>query len=220
MAVHQDFYGDLPGAWDQTWLPGPDPDKPLLSSLGRRADRYVLVVGRLADEKYPLDALEATALARKETGLDLLLIFSGTGSLESALRRRAHDLDMADAVVFPGNLDRPRLKRAMAECDAVLAPCTGFALAEAALRGAPIVAYDWEWHSEVVQPDRTGLLAPFRDRQAMGHALARLLTDRKLARKLGSQARRHALDHFAPGRNIQNLRRAYRDVMDQVGSLP
>ena len=88
------------------------------------------------------------------------------------------------------------------------------ALAEAALGGAPVVAYDIDWHSELIEPDVTGELVPYLDVSAMADAMEQLLDDPERARRMGSALRSKALDMLDPERLRRAQIAAYEELLD------
>jgi len=75
------------------------------------------------------------------------------------------------------------------------------AVLEAMASSLPIVATAVGGNVEAIEDSRTGLLVPPRDPKALEAAMARLLDDPALARRLGTAARetveaRHQLNHM------------------------
>jgi glycosyltransferase involved in cell wall biosynthesis len=195
--VHQDFYLEPPSSRDARARFGLNED-----------DSVLLYVGRLHAEKHVLDLPEVLAQARTAVPRAKLLV-AGDGVLREELRGRALQHGVGERILLLGPLDLENLRLAYASADVVLGTHMGFTLVEAALSGRPIVAYDWEWHPELVESGRTGVLVPFGDRTAMAAATVAILGDPGRARELGGQARRRALDRHAIGRNVERLREAY-----------
>ena len=61
--------------------------------------------------------------------------------------------------------------------DVNVAPLCGRSLLEASLSGCPAVAYDVDWHSEIVKDGKSGFLIPNLDYKAMGESLVILNRD-------------------------------------------
>jgi colanic acid/amylovoran biosynthesis glycosyltransferase len=72
--------------------------------------------------------------------------------------------------------------------------------------GVPVVATDVTGIPELVQDDRTGLLVPQRDPEAIAHAIERLLDDRAEAAALVRAARATVEAEFDLRRNVTRLR--------------
>lgn len=177
-------------------------------------DGPVLVyVGRLSPEKYAFDLLEAFRETRQRVGDVRLLVVGGGGPLHEPFLERSEALGLRDAITVATGLDRGAMLSVLAAADAVLAPHAGYALLEAALAGAPIVAYDYEWHPELIRSEQNGILVPYRDASAMGRAAAGLLADPERARALGRAARAEALDAHGLDRIRESLREGYGRVL-------
>lgn len=181
---------------------------------------YLVCVGRLEPVKHPEDVLEALALLASDASCpEVDAVFVGHGRMMPELVRRAAGLGLEGRVLFPGNLDQPTIASALSEAAVVLAPMTGRALVEAALSLTPIVAYDVEWHPEIVEDHVTGRLVPYRDVAAMASATSQLLQDQEFADGLARNARARALEMMDPERLAENERNAYRFVLGERRSM-
>jgi len=166
----------------------------------------LVVVGRLSPRKGPDVALEAVALLRKESR-DVTLELCGTPVpdqtwFSDALLERAARPDLAGAVTFAGYTSPvwPALERA----DVFVAPARaepfGNAVVEGQLGRRPVVATAQQGHLETVIDGETGLHVPVEDASALAAAIARLIDDPDLARRLADQGRKRALELFTPAR--------------------
>ena len=124
----------------------------------------------------------------------------------------AERLGIAGDVVFAGNRDQAWLASLLAEATVVVSPVTGRALVEAALAGAAIVAYDYEWQAEFLSSGENAVIVPYRDTAAMANAVVELVHDRNRARELGAKARALALNVVDPTVTREQKRRVY-DVL-------
>ncbi|MBS3940426.1 MAG: glycosyltransferase family 4 protein [Actinobacteria bacterium] len=172
---------------------------------------YLICVGRLEPVKHPEDVIDVLAHLRSDPAAlpPVTALFVGDGEQRPDLERRAAELGLSAGVRFAGNLDQRTIAAALHEAHAVLAPMTGRALVEAALSRTPVVAYDVEWHPEIVEHERTGLLVPYRDTEAMAAAVQRLLDDGELRARLGDDAREATLHLMDPHRLAEVERAAY-----------
>ncbi len=144
------------------------------------------IVARLSSEKNHHNLLEAWAkVIQKVPGATLLV--AGAGPEEAALRAQIERLELKDSVQLLG------VRRDVAR---VLAACNLFVLAsdreglpvsvlEAMAAARAVVATDVGDLGRVVQPEKTGLLVPPRDAEALAAALTALLSDLKRAAELG-----------------------------------
>jgi glycosyltransferase involved in cell wall biosynthesis len=100
---------------------------------------------------------------------------------------------------------------------AVLASLGGegipMSLMEAAACGRPLVATDVPGCREIVRPDETGLLAPAGNPAALADALARLVENAEMRRRLGRGARARVADGLDSGTVGQRTIAIYRELL-------
>jgi phosphatidylinositol alpha-1,6-mannosyltransferase len=178
--------------------------------------RVLLTVARL----YPRKGVDTVirclpALLRRVPDLHYVVVGEGPDlnrlqglALEHGVRERVHLL---------GRLEHDALRDGYSACDAfVLAgrdePQSvegfGLVLLEASSCACPTVATSAGGMSEAVQHERTGLVVPTGDHDALVHALTRVLSDRELAVRLGAAGRDHARMEASWDRAAQNIHRA------------
>jgi glycosyltransferase involved in cell wall biosynthesis len=85
-------------------------------------------------------------------------------------------------------------------------------LIEAAACGRPLIAADVPGCREIVRDGRNGLLVPARDGAATAEAIARLLDDPDLRRRMGAAARAMAVDGYRVDRFVADTFAVYRSV--------
>jgi len=181
-------------------------DPALVTALEARP--WMVHVGRLHQLKHAEDCYEVLLrLAELNSEVGLLLI--GDGPLRATLAARARADGLTERVWFLGNIDQGSIARILPHCTLALSPLTGRALAEVAFAALPIVAYDLDWQSEIVETDVTGVLVPAGDTAAMARGAGRLLSDAELRKTLGAQARRRALDLLEPQKQTRREIKAY-----------
>jgi glycosyltransferase involved in cell wall biosynthesis len=158
---------------------------------------FVAAVTRLEPVKRVDDVLRAYAQARPaRPGLHLVLI--GDGSLRAEVANLAESLGVADGLVLAGERPQPWIADALPHASLILAASAGRALVEATLSGRPVVAYDDDWHGELVHDGVTGRLVPVGDVAAMAAAMRDLLTDAAVADRLGAAGRVAAMELMDP----------------------
>jgi hypothetical protein len=82
----------------------------------------------------------------------------------------------------------------------------------------PIVAYDVDWQSELIQTGKTGELVPNLDWKKMADAVEHLLADPKYARSMGDAVRNRALKMMNPAMLNQHERETYLSLFDRFHS--
>jgi glycosyltransferase involved in cell wall biosynthesis len=160
-----------------------------------RSDRPVTVlsVGR-AVEKKGFDDLLA-ALAQLPRSLPWRLVHVGDGPLRKSLQAQAQALGIADRVSWRGALPQQQVLDCYRAADLFALPSRVVrdgdrdglpnVLMEAQSQQLPCLATSVSGIPELIEHDVTGLLVPERDRAALAAALARLIGDADLRRRLG-----------------------------------
>ncbi len=156
----------------------------------------VVAAGRLDPGKGHVALLDAFKLVLERMPEARLLICGNPDSKEygNALRKRSEDLGVDRSTIFAGwRGDMPQIYRAAdvfclpSEMD----PCALVYL-EAMGAGLPVVALYSGGTPELVEHERTGLLAYPKDTAALAGHLTRLLRDPALARDFGAAGRKRA----------------------------
>lgn len=186
------------GAPDPIAVPKAEVDA-LRKALG--GGRIVLSVARLAPHKGHDRLINAVAALPE----DVRLVVVGDGTARTGLQEQVRAAGLQNRVSFSGLVSDEQLPRyfAAADCFALLSRETsgpqggfeggGIALVEAAAYGLPIVAGATGGIPETIRDGETGLLVDPEDQRAVRRALARLLDDRALAKRLGDAARTMAV---------------------------
>jgi glycosyltransferase involved in cell wall biosynthesis len=166
-------------------------------------------VGRLVPQK-GLDVL-LRAMAEVPAARAMLV---GQGDEEERLQALAHRLGVADRVSFLGWVDDPRRLLPSFDVFALPSRFEGFPLAvlEAQLAEVPVVAADVGSVAEAVIHERTGLLVPPDDPQALATALNTLLSDRQSGRRLGRAGRELVLDRYTATHMARAFERLYTEL--------
>lgn len=120
-----------------------------------------------------------------------------------------------DAVQLLGyRQDIPEIMRAL---DVLMLPSVaepfGLVVTEAMASGAAVVATNAGGVREIIEHERTGLLAPADDYPAFAAALERLLTDHTLRAEVSRAGRRHVQERFTPERLRNEILRTYESVL-------
>jgi glycosyltransferase involved in cell wall biosynthesis len=187
-----------------------------LAELGVDGQNTLLCIARLEELKLTDHVIRAVAWL-KQNGRHAVALMAGDGSYKPNLEALADDLGVSDRILFIGNRDQQWLSRVIPAVSAVVSPLTGRALAEAALGGAPIAAYDIDWQGEIIETGVTGELVPYLDHGALGAAIERLLGDPERARRMGDAVRARACDMMDPDKADRDQVAVYVDLMRRYG---
>jgi glycosyltransferase involved in cell wall biosynthesis len=148
-------------------------------------------VGWLTDVKGHTYLIEAVAKLKQDFPA-LHLVIIGSGDRHDALLQQAESAGLRDAVHFLGHRDD--IESCLAGMDLFVLPSLnegmGRALIEAMAAGLPVIASHVGGIPAVIRHERTGLLVPPGDANALAVALRRLLDRPEWAAQLGVAASR------------------------------
>jgi glycosyltransferase involved in cell wall biosynthesis len=174
-----------PSAFDPSPIPSQDP-RPYPIGF----------IGRLDPVKRVGDLLEA--MAAQPPTLVHLHIF-GDGAERGAVEQRIRELGIGDAVTLHGAVPRPQ--EALSQIGLLVLPSInegfGLVLIEAMAAGVPVVARDVPGVRDVVRDGQTGVLVQSLDVTSLAAAIARLVGDPALRRRLIECGRREVIEHYS-----------------------
>lgn len=190
------------------------PRVPLRERIGAESGAPVVMtmaaLNRAKD--HPTLVAAAGRLLAREDGVRWVVF--GEGPLLDELRREVERHGLADRLHYLG-FD-PGARAHLAEADAFALPTRseglGTSVIEAMAGGVPVVASAVGGVPELVRHEETGLLVPPGDPAALTAALARLLDDPALARRLAEAGRERARD-FSIDEMVSRTEAVYRDLV-------
>lgn len=165
----------------------------------------LLFVGRLVEKKgleHLIRALPAVLRAHPRTTLTV----AGAGPEEAPARELAASLGVSEKVRFLGGLPHAELAALFRRATLFVAPFVvaaggdqegfGLVLVEALGCECPVLASDLPAVRDIVIPDRTGVLVPPANPQALAAAVVALLGDRGRRHRLARAGRDHVSAHY------------------------
>jgi len=156
------------------------------------ARRVLSFAGRLSPENYVDDILQLARRLGDRT--DVCIAMAGHGPEEARLKAlQAADPVLQRNLVFLGALSQQDVFALRRQSVLSLCLMGGFSLIEACAASRPVVAYDVDWHSEIVIDGETGYLVGEGDIDGLHTVVTRILDNPELADRLGRGA--HALAH-------------------------
>lgn len=192
-------------------------DRALREQLGVHDDFVFLHVGRLAPEKNVELVLEAFQIFRDANPtVRSKLIVAGDGpSLDSLFARGGK------GIRFLGNLERRIvLPLLYASADAFVysseTETLGLVILEAMASGVPVIATPAGGIAANLRHEQNGLAFPPGDAKAMAEAMARIVTDSALRKRLATGARAWAEGH-SWNAELDRLDASYREVLTGYG---
>jgi glycosyltransferase involved in cell wall biosynthesis len=176
----------------------------------------VLTVARLIEKKGLSDLVSACGLLVRR-GVSVRLEVVGDGPLRPQLEA-ATARDGVPAV-FHGSLPNEQVlglyRRATVYCLPCVVASSGdrdglpTSVLEAMALGLPVVATALNGLAEAVVHERTGIVVPGHEPDALADALERVVGDGGLRSRLAREARRHVEERFALERSVELLRELF-----------
>jgi glycosyltransferase involved in cell wall biosynthesis len=172
-------------------------------------------VGRLAGDNYVADVVDAVErfLRRRR---DAVFVLMGEGPEEDTIRHRL--LDHAEFAAGVRILPFQPYERVIALrrlSAASLCLMGGFSLIEACAAGSVPIAYDVEWHRDLVKDGVTGFLVREHDIDAVVAALEEVIADPARAAAMGREARRAAFEQHDLQATSKIKQACYAEILDR-----
>ncbi|MBI4727228.1 glycosyltransferase family 4 protein [candidate division TA06 bacterium] len=162
----------------------------------------ILTVGRMVERKgvrYLIEAMQQLPQARLEV--------VGGGPLLEELQSLTKHLGVADRVRFAGKISEQELIDHYRRAAVYVQPgiidargdteMLGVALLEAMNYHVPVIGSDLGGITDIIIHEKTGLLVPQKDPQALARAIQRILSEKGLGTKLADEAYRHLTTNFS-----------------------
>jgi glycosyltransferase involved in cell wall biosynthesis len=145
-------------------------------------------------------------------------LLAGDGPLRQELEREAHDLGLADCVVFAG--DRRDVAAVHASMDVAVLTSDSESLSnvilEAMAAGLPVVAYRGGGNPELVNAQRGALAAPGNEAE-FADSVLRLLAQPGLREEMGLNARQFVEENFGLERVRNRYQELYQTLLKDKG---
>ncbi|MBB4574862.1 glycosyltransferase family 4 protein [Rhizobium lentis] len=174
----------------------------------------IVFLGRLSERKGVTELLSALNHPLMKE-LRWRAVLAGDGPVEH-YRRLADAMALSDRVEMPGWLDAGEARALCARADILVLPSHAEGLAMAVLEGLShglaVVTTRVGAHEEVITDGETGIFVPVGDQNALGAALAKLVSDRELCIRLSVQGRAHYVNYFSMMVYMRSLEKLYETV--------
>jgi len=165
----------------------------------RKDVKTLFCAARLSPEKGLTFAITALSILT-DRGYDLELHLAGGGPSQKLLERTAEQLGVRHRVRFLGYLSEDEVIEHLTRADIFILPSFVEGLPVSAMEamavGVPVIATNIAGTSELVEPNRTGILVRPSDAQSLSDAAVKLISDHDLRIALSEAARRKVEDEF------------------------
>jgi glycosyltransferase involved in cell wall biosynthesis len=174
------------------------------------SEHLVLYVGRLRAVKGVEFGILAFAKAFAKNP-HLKLALAGEGNQRRYLESLSEELRIENRVKFLG--PRKDLPNVISACDSVIMPSLteGFprVAIEAMASAKPVIATRVGGTPEAIIHDKSGILVPSKDVEAMADAIVNVANNSELATRLGSAARERTEQHYSASKYVARLDEMY-----------
>ena len=204
---------------DFAHLPPPPPSRPSRDGSDPADPVVILSVGRKVEKKGYEDLLNA--LASLPAALHWRFEHVGAGELSDALKAQALSLGLADRCLWHGAQPQKAVFAALARADLFVLASKKAAdgdqdglpnvLMEAAHQGLPLVSTQAAAIGEFVEDGETGLLVPPAAPQELSRALARMIAEPALRRRLAQRAGEVVRTRFSYEAGVEWIASALQD---------
>ena len=156
---------------------------------------FLIYVGRLEEDKRVIDYIE---IKKNIKNNQIKLIIVGKGSQEDILINEIKKNNLSERIFLIGEKNQDWLARCLPNASCFVATHTGRALAEASFAGLPVVGYDIDWHSEIIEDGVNGYLIKTGDYISFANSILKILNDKNLAKKFSNNIRQKANNILSP----------------------
>jgi glycosyltransferase involved in cell wall biosynthesis len=152
------------------------------------------------------------------------LVLAGRGEMQEQLERRLKELGLGEAVRILGRVDHDQVPALIRSFDVMVMPSVyesetfGVAAIEASASGVPVVASRVGGVPEAVIHEKTGLLVPPRDVEALAAACVELIDNPGRCREMGLAGRRFVERYYSWRANTGLMSEIYRAALS--GNAP
>lgn len=168
--------------------------------------KIICSAGRLSEQKGFGDLIDTAAIIRKNRD-DIVFLVSGEGKLESELKTKVRDLGLEGSFIFEGFT--PDIFPWLKGCDlfvlASLFEGMPNVVMEAMAMSKPVITTDVNGARELMEDEKTGLIVPPSDPEAMASVIVSIIDDDRRLATMGSLGKQRVAKHFTTEKMAENL---------------
>jgi glycosyltransferase involved in cell wall biosynthesis len=150
--------------------------------------KLICYIARLSKEKNCLDIPLIVQELKKDMS-DFIFLMIGDGKEYDVIYKRFEELNLDSYVRMVGFQSKELVFTARKEADVNICLLDGFSLIEAGLSKKPLVAYDTEWHKELVVNENTGFLVAGHDVKTFADKIATLCKNEEISKRYANNLR-------------------------------
>jgi glycosyltransferase involved in cell wall biosynthesis len=167
----------------------PQVDRLKIRGIYNVGDSLLILSPRAFTSNYNIDTIiHCIPEVLRERPTAKFMFIYGFGDKETEMRKLVYDLGIRDSVIFVGHVDYEEMPFYCAAADICISVPTSDSsprsVYEAMACGVSPIISDLYWTKEFIVPEQNALIVPVRNSQALGTAIIRLLTDKRLREKM------------------------------------
>lgn len=178
-----------------------------------RVDPFTIVfVGRIHRENHIGSIIDIVRRVR-DRGCSVTFELIGSGPDEDWFRREVVTAGLESSIHLLGRMDLPAINRHLATRLFSFCPISGYVLIEAALASQCVLSYDIEWHAELIEDGRDGVLVREGDCESLAERFIELSACPARAIAMGRLACAKAIAQHERGRVCDQKKAAYDELL-------
>jgi glycosyltransferase involved in cell wall biosynthesis len=119
----------------------------------------------------------------------MYLIIIGDGPEKQKITSYVRNSSYKDRIVLLGQRERSYITQIALHSSLAIVPYGGSSLVEAVMLNVPVVAFDIEWHNELIRDGETGYLADFPDINHLAQKMFQSLSNPQESKKMAEAAK-------------------------------
>ncbi|GJQ63932.1 MAG: capsular polysaccharide biosynthesis protein [Melioribacteraceae bacterium] len=189
-----------------------------------KTDSGTITIGSIKalNLKYGQDILlmAFASLVQKHKYENIRLLIVGGGPEEKRYKELAESLEISDKTEFAGKIDYFQIPEYHGKMDIEVYPSRfdsesfGVSIVEAQSCGIPVVVSNVGGLPEVVDNNKTGIVVPKEDMEAVTLELKKLIDDPALRKSMGEAGRKRVFEKYNFEKNLSDMINIYREVTD------
>ncbi|MDD4278316.1 MAG: glycosyltransferase family 4 protein [Candidatus Sumerlaeales bacterium] len=179
--------------------------KEWLQKLGVKSDCSPIVLGSLSrvslQKGIDVTIKSIASISRTHPNLPIVYIVGGVGPDAEQCQEMVREHNLVNRVLFIGPINYPNNTAFFNAIDVFVQPSQpykvfiesfGISPLEAQACGKPVISTDWGGIPEAVVRDKSGILVPVKNQQAVEDAILKLAVDTELRTRMGQAGIEHA----------------------------
>ena len=179
-------------------------------------------IGEINRLKGQEDFLRAAAIVARTHGqVDFVVAgrdTSRTGEHLATLKTLVNELNLNRRVHFTGWLEdvAPLLHALAIFVSASHTESFGLAIAEAMASGTPVISTATEGARELIEENRSGLLVPIGNTEALAASMTTLIENEQERKRLAAQAHQRVIQHFSLAQMVAATEQVYEEIREGI----